>query len=576
MTNVTFDLNKLPSSNSIQAWAAWCGKIWLKQAGLVWASPEVINKKGLKVLNILHKMNIVDFVSTFNHKYGVDVYSVKVLQGKQKSLDDILGRVVHQWVQNRPTIVLDDGTAKDYCGKKRWLKYNIVIENDNVLEPRDIFDDDIIELVNNINKRKFKTWSDIVNFKRRPKNKLENISDAREWIRENKKMRKMVNKADEWVAFYLSHQFDSRGRLYNRNYLLNYQGDEWAKASIELELAQQQLTPVGKESVLIEVGNCLGADKESYEKRINIANSYINGSYNGAIDKPILLARIMDMVKNGTPHPVSIDATASGFQILSIMANCEYTARLTNLVDSTQCYDVYGAIAQRVIDEASVNIKGVTAKDIRKVIKKAFMTKAYNSLKEVKLARETLISEYALVIPQDKFENILNSSDKIKNVCEHITNCFKQYNNPSNIIEYTMPDGFVVRLPLIGYTSKKYVDKKNRWKCTIKTPILRKDIDSQWRSFVPNIIHSIDGYICREMIRRSHFDIYTIHDCFWMHPNDTRNARQTYMTILKELQDWNILNYILTQLDPSFAWEPEGRPFDMVTGWEAGKCYALC
>ena len=69
-----------------------------------------------------------------------------------------------------------------------------------------------------------------------------------------------------------------------------------------------------------------------------------------------------------------------------------------------------------------------------------------------------------------------------------------------------------------------------------------------FRSLVPNIIHSIDGYIARQMVLRADFELVHVHDCFLFHPNYTEAVKGLYKEILMELvTDYNI-NHIIESL----------------------------
>lgn len=83
----------------------------------------------------------------------------------------------------------------------------------------------------------------------------------------------------------------------------------------------------------------------------------------------------------------------------------------------------------------------------------------------------------------------------------------------------------------------------------------------------------IDSYICRELIRRCKFTVYSIHDCFACHPNHVDEMRLTYIQLLKEIQSMNILDYIGKQINPDFSYIPEGQPFEIA---ESPDSYCLC
>jgi len=68
------------------------------------------------------------------------------------------------------------------------------------------------------------------------------------------------------------------------------------------------------------------------------------------------------------------------------------------------------------------------------------------------------------------------------------------------------------------------------------------------RGMSPNIIHSIDGYVAREMIRRMNGKfITTIHDAFACHPKDCDMMIQNYKNILCELLTDTMLSDLASQ-----------------------------
>tara|TARA_B110000459_G_C16424294_1_gene408878 strand:- start:491 stop:841 length:351 start_codon:yes stop_codon:yes gene_type:complete len=71
---------------------------------------------------------------------------------------------------------------------------------------------------------------------------------------------------------------------------------------------------------------------------------------------------------------------------------------------------------------------------------------------------------------------------------------------------------------------------------------------NNFRSLCPNIIHSIDGYVAREMIRKAPFQLSHIHDCFVFSPDHLQEVAQLYREIMAEIARSSILQDILRQL----------------------------
>ena len=79
------------------------------------------------------------------------------------------------------------------------------------------------------------------------------------------------------------------------------------------------------------------------------------------------------------------------------------------------------------------------------------------------------------------------------------------------------------------------------------------------RGMSPNVIHSVDGYVAREMIRRmtqhcAKFNrnypafITSIHDAFGTHPNNAEEMTYHYTNIMCELNESNLLQDIMSQI----------------------------
>lgn len=63
-----------------------------------------------------------------------------------------------------------------------------------------------------------------------------------------------------------------------------------------------------------------------------------------------------------------------------------------------------------------------------------------------------------------------------------------------------------------------------------------------------NVIHSIDGYIAREMVRKAPFELAHIHDCFLFNPNHLQQVSALYREIMANIAKSDIFADILRQI----------------------------
>lgn len=459
---------------------------------------------------------------------------------------------------------LDENGEESSFTFKPYVKATYLFNQSN--QPKNIYN-----ILRKQNKIAYEVWGRVLLHKRTNKSNVYDNQFKIETRAMKDAVRIMRNKGDH-LTIYFGHQYDKRGRLYNDGYLLNYQGDEWSKAAIRPIIAPQKLTDRGLLAMRIDLANHFGYDKLTYQERLDADCSNL-----AKAKKPILATRAKEFLgeaikTNQTDYVCAIDATASGMQILSILANCSETAKATNLTDISNCYDIYGIACEKII--AKTGMSKISIKDIRDIVKKALMTRGYNSDKQVQVAHIAL-KRFKINISINELKKILDISQKITACKDAMNNLlcdtFSNLPNDKQIIRYTMPDGFIVEFPnVIKQMEKIRVSNENLW---MRYDALGWNKELNWRALSPNLVHSIDAYICREIIRRCNFEVITIHDSFSCHPNNIDKLRLTYIQLLKEIQQMNILNYIGKQLNSSFSWQPEGELFDIA---ESIDSYCIC
>lgn len=360
---------------------------------------------------------------------------------------------------------------------------------------------------------------------------------------------------------YFTHKVDNRGRIYPDTYLLNYQGDDFQKSCLNINIPYE-VSNQGLRFIAHDIANFVGikGDYKAKEKwvkrnqfRLRVAHNRTSTILRIAKEPHMALKAIeaWKAIQQGdrtTTYRCKIDATASGMQLLAIISNSSKLAKYTNLTASDKQYDVYTQYCKGV----SANVSPSHYNEVRKIFKKAFMTYYYNSEAVIKRAESKLL-QYGIDL-QGKLEDLIKSNSygasEVKDYINSIF-CFidKHLKPEANLqfIEYTMPNGFEVKLPM----AKLNKVRLTQFPITIKWRENQYDFESNRRALVPNIIHSIDAYVCwrvLEQARDNGIRIATIHDCFMVDANHVPDCRQWYENALKEVQSTNLFTKIIRQI----------------------------
>ena len=331
--------------------------------------------------------------------------------------------------------------------------------------------------------------------------------------------------------FFFVWQYDTRGRMYSSGYHLNIQNNEYGKALLELA-HKEKVTNL--DNLYIAIANHAGKDKLSWQERIDWAKAQ-NGDFSSVEWKEPMLGRkavkaLADtLAGKATGYMMQLDSTASGLQIMAALSGCKETAKYTNLSSEDKRYDIYTEVTNNISE-----LLGGSPLP-RKKVKPCVMTHYYNSLQTPK----TMLNKQEVKAFYETLNGMLPGAEEIMAV---VNNCWNYWGTEHS---WTMPDGHKVIVPVVEPRDYVITDPelgKIPFRTYLKLP------SKNFRSLVPNIIHSIDGYIAREMIRRCNFPMLPIHDCFLANPNHLQEIANTYRTVLAEIADMNLLQDILREI----------------------------
>jgi DNA-directed RNA polymerase len=247
------------------------------------------------------------------------------------------------------------------------------------------------------------------------------------------------------------------------------------------------------------------------------------------------------------------DARNSGLQMYSLLGADEVGAKLCGLngIDG----DAYQSLAD------ALNSMTTSTKFTRDLCKKPFMTFLYGAMgKQIMEKSDEAIGHLFPVGMElaDKWEMFLGAMRDIAPAAINLMNLIYAFND-ENRSEYnwTMPDGFVVNTT--NYVTLTY---KGHWidlKCnkTHESSInSRKDKGNKFsRALAPNIIHSIDGYVKRQMIERCTFSIMGIHDSFGALKSNANDLNRMYKSVCIDVMNSNLLENILNQINPDIGFK---------------------
>lgn len=348
--------------------------------------------------------------------------------------------------------------------------------------------------------------------------------------------------------FYFMWQYDKRGRMYSKGYEINLQSSEYHKAMLDFAVGEKP-TEATIEGLLIGIAEALGHDKKSWTERHNLALDYINNHTKIVNDEleieypqdcsKILLTKYVeayyDAIAGLDVHtPVALDCTASGLQCLAVLTGCESTAKTVNIVNTGNREDVYTWMIESMNAQLDPENQ-IIGKDGRDRAKQALMTYWYGS----EAVPASMLNKYQL----EAFMNTLG--DVFTGPFMFMEAASKAWVDKEEYV-WTLPDGHtaVVRVTdkQVSEITLEGATKPFEYEEMVVMPNGNKT------HIYANIVHSVDAYVARELVKRCEFQVATIHDSFWTLPSNLPAMKQHFKDIMQEIADSNLLSDILSQI----------------------------
>lgn len=298
----------------------------------------------------------------------------------------------------------------------------------------------------------------------------------------------------------------------------------------------------GKEYVMIDIANQAGHDKLRWDERIQWTKDNVNHleAFTDKAKEPVLFYKAVKAYRaaergKATGFIMGLDASSSGIQIKAVASCSQKDARHSNVINTGERENVY----QMVATEMNKRLDSAFTAD---ELKYPVMTTFYGSKRQPML----LFGEDTPEL-QAFYDILFQELPGAMELMGTMQGCW----DPTTLAHsWTMPDGHVVVAKVMIPVDKKIeVDELQHATFTHRANINAPD--KKGLSLAANIIHSIDGWIVREMIRRCDkdgFEMATIHDSFWCHPNHMNLVRLHYVEILAEIADSTLMQNILREI----------------------------
>lgn len=225
------------------------------------------------------------------------------------------------------------------------------------------------------------------------------------------------------------------------------------------------------------------ADRIAHFKTLNLDDPKITkGASNPIGLKAAILGYKEAAAGNPTGYMISLDACSSGLQILSLLVSCPTSFSLCG-GNAEKCVDSYTTIYE------AMNISGRLS---RKDVKRAIMTSLYGSV----AAPEAVFGEY-IELFYSTMETMAPGAWDLNQGLQDLWTMFT-----ASDYSWVLPDNFHAYIE----TKKSELVPFSFLNTTYK---MVKKIDGRpdfHKGLGPNVIHSVDGFIVREMFRRCSYD----------------------------------------------------------------------
>lgn len=256
-----------------------------------------------------------------------------------------------------------------------------------------------------------------------------------------------------------------------------------------------------RQYLMIDIANSFGLDKETWDTRLNWFDEHeliLDSMLKDAADPAMFYAGVQawKAVKRGEPsgYPISLDATSSGLQILAALTGDRLAAELCNVVDTGRREDAYTNVYNTMVNHLVKRLGQAAGGISRDDCKEAVMTGLYGS---VAVPKEVFGEGIQLKI----FYQVMA---EVAPAAWELNEAFLTMWNPDALShDWVLPDNFHVHVKVMNQVEETVHFMNEPYKVfhAVNEP------SPEGRSLGANTIHSLDGMIVREMVRRCDYDV---------------------------------------------------------------------
>jgi len=379
-------------------------------------------------------------------------------------------------------------------------------------------------------------------------------------------------------------------------------------------IAKEVLSPRGLEWLKVDVCNCyagnhnseVATDKLLRHEQIKWVDDNLSELHLLVADAEEMPAyrralKVLSDALYGKPvaHMMYVDASNQALQLYAVLTSCKATALVCNLATRQARADAYSMLAEALNEVLGCSVFN------RKNCKKALMTTLYGSresdvqimcamhnyeksdVNEIQDALAKLALDLGVELypdGEDSFLKVAFNEAMVKiapNAMKAMAQIQKLNKLGRESYMWAMPDGFIVK-----YDVKKDVEVSFDFEyqgIVESMEFVEEDVymaDKKSAGMAPNIIHSVDGWICRQLIlfiaNQGRF-ITTTHDAFGVHLNDVDMLKNKYDDLLVALNGSNLLEQIIKQVANGASSIPVvSQEGDLVEEDIRASIYSLC